>query len=222
MERTIELEQLFRSTIRAITLAMEAKDPYTQGHSSRVCTYATIIGREMSLPAKELKQLTLSAELHDIGKIAIKDRILTYPGRLSKEDLTTMRTHPARGAEIIGPIKMLEYALPGIRCHHEWWDGKGYPDGLTGEEIPMQGRIIGVADTFDAMTSTRNYQRKMDPDWVVSKIKEWSGNRYDPEVVAAFLSAWESGRLKIIEADESLVEVEEGTDIPVLGPPPKE
>lgn len=220
-QRTVELEQLFRSTVKAIMRAMEAKDPYTHGHSARVTQYSAAIGRELGLKGEDLGRLTLAAELHDIGKIAIKDKILLHPGKLSEEDLAIMRTHPVRGAEIIEPIKMLDYVLPGVRWHHEWVDGTGYPDGLKGDEIPLQARIIGIADTFDAMTATRAYQRGMDPDWVVEKIKGWANSRYDPEIVNAFVKAYEAGRIRVIEADDSLVETYDGGEIPVVGPPPK-
>ncbi len=220
-ERTQDIEQLLTSTVKSIMRAVEAKDPYTHGHSTRVTAYSAAIGRELGLDDDSLAALMLSAELHDIGKIGITDKILTFPGKLTDEELAIMRTHTLRGVEILEPLRMLNYIIPGVRWHHEWWDGSGYPDRLKGEQIPQQARIIGIADTFDAMTSTRTYQKQMDPDWVVGKIQGWANTRYDPVIVDAFVRGYQTGRICVIASDESLVKAYGDGEIPVLGPPPK-
>ncbi|OQY26446.1 MAG: hypothetical protein B6244_13525 [Candidatus Cloacimonetes bacterium 4572_55] len=217
----LDMWDLFRSSIKAIMEAMEAKDPYTRGHSERVGKYSVAIAKELGIDSQEIEQLEIAAELHDIGKIGIEDRILSSTKTLSEEEFNVIKTHPERGARIIEPIKMLAFSLPGIRWHHERVDGTGYPDELVGDQIPLQARILAVADTFDAMTSTRSYQIKMNPDRVFNKIKEWSGTRYDPKVVDAFVRAYEKGFIQLIEADESFFVTVGADEIPLVGSAPR-
>jgi putative nucleotidyltransferase with HDIG domain len=186
-------QELFLETIQTLAAAIDAKDPYTHGHSERVSSYAMAIARHLDLTQEEVFRVRIAAILHDVGKLGIRDGILNKPGGLSEEEFAVMRQHPAIGAQIMSPISTLKDIIPGIRNHHETWDGTGYPDHLKGEDIPMVARIIGVADTFDAMTTSRPYQEAMTLDFVLSKIRSMSGTRFDPAVIDAFLAAVESG-----------------------------
>lgn len=190
---------LFINSIRMLAAAIDAKDPYTRGHSERVARYSTAIGRQMGLSDVDLKYLRISALLHDVGKIGIDDRILRKPGALTEEEFEVMKSHPEKGAAIMGGVPQLRGAIPGMRHHHEKWAGGGYPDGLRGEQIPLQARIVTVADTFDAMTTTRPYQKAMNLNYVVDKIKSFAGTRFDPIVVGAFIKAVEMGEIQLEE-----------------------
>jgi HD-GYP domain-containing protein (c-di-GMP phosphodiesterase class II) len=193
-----ENQELFFSSIRALAAAIDAKDPYTRGHSERVARYSVVLARHMGLSPEEIKKVRISALLHDVGKIGIDDRILRKPTALTDEEFDVMKSHPVKGALIMGQIPQLKDVIPGMKYHHEKWTGGGYPDGLKGEEIPMLGRIISVADTFDAMTTTRPYQKAMQLDYVVSRIKSFSGNRFDPEVVTALEKAFAGKELEVV------------------------
>jgi putative nucleotidyltransferase with HDIG domain len=186
-------QELFLETIRTLAAAIDAKDPYTRGHSERVSSYSMAISRHLGLNQEEVFRVHIAAILHDVGKLGVRESILNKPGGLSDEEFEVMRQHPSIGAQIMSPIRMLKDIIPGIRNHHETWDGTGYPDGLESEEIPMVARIIGVADTFDAMTTTRPYQQAMTLDYVLNKMRSMSGSRFDPVVVEAFLAAVEAG-----------------------------
>ena len=186
-------QELFLETIRTLAAAIDAKDRYTRGHSERVSSYSMAISKHLGLSQEEVFRVHIAAILHDVGKLGIKDGILNKPGGLSDEEFEVMRKHPAIGAQIMSPIRMLKDIIPGIRNHHETWDGNGYPDGLQGEQIPMVARIIGIADTFDAMTTTRPYQQAMTLEYVLSKMKAMSGSRFDPMVIDAFMAAVKAG-----------------------------
>ncbi len=186
-------QELFLETIRTLAAAIDAKDPYTRGHSERVSSYSMAISRHLGLNQEEVFRVHIAAILHDVGKLGIRESILNKPGGLSDDEFEIMRQHPAIGAQIMSPIRMLKDIIPGIRNHHETWDGTGYPDHLEGEEIPMVARIIGVADTFDAMTTTRPYQQAMTLEYVLAKMRSMSGSRFDPVVVEAFMAAVEAG-----------------------------
>lgn len=190
---------LFINSIRMLAAAIDAKDPYTRGHSERVAKYSTAIGKQMGLDEHGMKYLKISALLHDVGKIGIDDRILRKPGALTEEEFEVMKTHPEKGAAIMGGVPQLREAIPGMRHHHEKFAGGGYPDGLRGEAIPLQARIVTVADTFDAMTTNRPYQKAMDLTYVLEKIRSFAGTRFDPAVVAAFQRAIESGEIQLEE-----------------------
>ena len=182
-----QLENLFLSSIRAIVNAIEEKDEYTRGHTGRVTEYSLLIGKRLGLSNDEIKTLELSALLHDVGKIGIPDSILRKPGRLTDEEYAVIKSHPLRGVKILEPIENIRHILPGIRHHHERYDGKGYPDGLKGKKIPFYARIIAVADAFDAMTSDRPYRKGLPIEIARKEIEENSGTQFDPECADAFL-----------------------------------
>jgi HD-GYP domain-containing protein (c-di-GMP phosphodiesterase class II) len=182
-----------------LAAAIDAKDPYTRGHSERVARYSIGIGKNLSLSDKEMRNLRISALLHDVGKIGIDDRILRKPGALSDDEFEVMKGHPAKGAAIMSGVAQLIDIIPGMKYHHEKWSGGGYPDGLEGEQIPMQARIVAIADTFDAMTTNRPYQKAMELGYVVEKVKSFAGTRFDPRVVDAFVNAVKRGDIQIEE-----------------------
>jgi putative nucleotidyltransferase with HDIG domain len=206
-----ENRELFLSSIRALAEAIDAKDPYTRGHSERVATYAAAIATEMGLPAEEVERTRLSALLHDVGKIGVDDRIIRKPTALTEDEFEQMKTHPIKGAAIMSAIPQLTDVIPGMKYHHEKWGGGGYPEGLKGEEIPLQARIVTVADTFDAMTTTRPYQKAMEMGFVIGRIRQFAGVRFEPTVVDAFLRAYEKGSIVAlgaqlpVEAEEPLL-----------------
>jgi len=190
---------LFINSVRMLAAAIDAKDPYTRGHSERVARYSIGIGKNLSLSDKEMRNLRISALLHDVGKIGIDDRILRKPGALSEDEFEVMKGHPVKGAAIMSGVAQLIDIIPGMKYHHEKWSGGGYPDGLEGEQIPMQARIVAIADTFDAMTTNRPYQKAMELGYVVEKIKSFAGTRFDPRVVEAFVNAVKRGDIQIEE-----------------------
>src|ERR1051326_489642 len=190
---------LFINSVRMLAAAIDAKDPYTRGHSERVARYSIGIAKNLGLSDKEMRNLRISALLHDVGKIGIDDRILRKPGALSDDEFEVMKQHPAKGAAIMGGVAQLIDIIPGMKYHHEKWSGGGYPDSLEGEQIPMQARIVAIADTFDAMTTNRPYQKAMELGYVVEKIKSFAGTRFDPRVVEAFVQAVKRGDIQIEE-----------------------
>ncbi len=192
----MQLDELFLSSIRAIVEAVDAKDPYTRGHSGRVRDYSMMIGVEMSIGKEELKELEVCAILHDVGKIGVPDRILGKPGRLTPEEYVYMRRHPEFGASIVKPIEKLKKLSPSILYHHEHFDGSGYPKGLKGKHIPIYARIICIADSFDAMTTNRPYHKKSSKKMALIELEERSGSYYDPKFVRAFISSF-NNRKKI-------------------------
>ena len=197
-----EKEQLFLGTVKALSAAIDEKDPYTRGHSERVHRYSAAIARHLNLSRQAIREVMIGALLHDVGKIGIEDAVLRKPASLSDKEFEIMKRHPVKGAHILGEIPHLENSVPAARNHHERWTGGGYPDNLKGEEIPLIARIVQVADTFDAMTTNRPYQRAMRFDAAVARITELSGIVFDPRVVAAFKSAWLAGDIKGDESAE--------------------
>ena len=193
-----ENQELFINSVRTLAAAIDAKDPYTRGHSERVARYAVVLARHMDLSPEEVRVVRLSALLHDVGKIGIDDRILRKPTALTSEEFEIMKTHPAKGALIMGQIPQLKDVIPGIKYHHEKWSGGGYPDGLKGEGIPMVARVVAVADTFDAMTTTRPYQKAMPLNYVINQIMSFAGKSFDPAVIAALDKAWSSGDFEFL------------------------
>jgi putative nucleotidyltransferase with HDIG domain len=186
--RLIEaLERGYLDTIRSLASAIDAKDPYTRGHSERVAALSVEIGRELGLDAAALQALEYAGVLHDIGKIGVPEQVLRKPGRLTPEEVTLVRSHAPVGAEIVEGIQFLRSAEPAIRHHHERWDGAGYPDGLAGEAIPLVARIVNAADTWDACTSERPYQRAYSAPEVVSILARLRGTQIDPRVHDAIL-----------------------------------
>jgi HD-GYP domain-containing protein (c-di-GMP phosphodiesterase class II) len=199
-----ENRELFLGSIRMLAAAIDEKDPYTRGHSDRVAKYSVMIGQQLGLPGVELDRLRISALLHDVGKIGVDDRVLKKPGALTPEEFQIMKQHPSKGANIMRPVAQLKDVLPGIELHHEHVDGKGYPYGLKGEEIPMMARIIAVSDTLDAITTNRPYQSAMDIEEALKIIRKISGTKFDVKVVEALEAVVQSGKLHLAPA---LVEV---------------
>jgi putative nucleotidyltransferase with HDIG domain len=195
-----ENHTLFLSSIQMLAGAVDEKDPYTRGHSDRVTRYSVLIAKEMGLAEEEVEKIRISALLHDVGKIGIEDRILKKPGALTPEEFEIMKTHTTKGAAILRPVEMLRDMLPGIELHHESLDGRGYPHGLKGDQLPLMPRVIMVADTFDAMTTNRPYQAAMDPEYVIRIINSLAATKFDPHVVAAMTKVFESGKLRIQRA----------------------
>ncbi|MEO8504330.1 MAG: HD domain-containing phosphohydrolase [Acidobacteriota bacterium] len=187
---------LFISSIRAFAAAIDAKDPYTRGHSERVAAFSRTIARHLSLKEEVLHRVWIGALLHDVGKIGIEDRILKKGGVLSADEYEQMKLHPVIGAEILSPIDQLREMLPAVRWHHEAWNGRGYPDALKGEDIPLLARIVAVADCFDAITTSRPYQRAYAPAFGVETITKLAGSRFDAKVVTAFLKAFDAGEIQ--------------------------
>jgi putative nucleotidyltransferase with HDIG domain len=195
-----ENRTLFLSSIQMLAGAVDEKDPYTRGHSDRVTRYSVLIAKELGLPEEEIEKIRISAQLHDVGKIGIEDRILKKPGALTPDEYEIMKTHTTKGAAILRPVEMLKEMIPGIELHHESLDGRGYPHGLKGEEIPLTPRIIMVADCFDAMTTNRPYQAAMDPEYVVRIINSLVNTKFDPRVVAALTTVFERGDFRLRRA----------------------
>jgi putative nucleotidyltransferase with HDIG domain len=195
-ERSIALSDSYRKleessleAIETLNATVEAKDPYTAGHSLRVQRIALSIGKELGLGVKEVDALRYGALFHDIGKIGITDALLTKPGRLTEEEFDLMKRHSAEGARIVENFSRLRDSVPIIRHHHERWDGRGYPDGLAGDEIPLAAAVAGLADAWDAMTIERPYQRALSPDEALDEVRACSGTQFVPAVVEAFFEA---------------------------------
>ncbi|HVF60984.1 MAG TPA: HD domain-containing phosphohydrolase [Thermoanaerobaculia bacterium] len=196
--------QQFLDTVTILAEFVEKRDPYTGGHFRRVAAYAVLLGRELGLDRETLEELKYAATLHDIGKIAVPDAILGKPAPLDEVEAEVMKRHPAVGSEIVGRLRNLRHVLPGVRSHHERVDGQGYPDGLAGEEIPLAAKIIAVADTFDAMTTSRPYRAAMAPDEAAAEIAAQSGRQFSPAVVEAFSALLARGELSLAWGNEVL------------------
>jgi HD-GYP domain-containing protein (c-di-GMP phosphodiesterase class II) len=188
--------ELFMGTIRALAEAIDEKDPYTRGHSERVNRYAVILAKQMGLGRKEMREVHISSLFHDIGKIGIEDKILRKPAMLTDQEYAVMKQHPEKGAQMLSKITAMRDIIPGIRFHHERWDGTGYPKSLKGEQIPIAARIVAVADAFDAMTTNRPYQKAMTFDTAIQRLTELSDRAYDRKVVAAFDEAYRGGAFR--------------------------
>jgi HD-GYP domain-containing protein (c-di-GMP phosphodiesterase class II) len=201
-----ENRQLFIDAIQMIAAAVDAKDPYTKGHSKRVSEYSVVLATELGLAPEEIEKIKISATLHDVGKIGIEDRVLKKPGVLTSDEFDHMKKHPVMGYEIVRQVKQLAAMLPGIRSHHEALNGKGYPDGLTGDQISYMVRIISVADTFDAVTTDRPYQAGLDFPSGLGILRKHAGTRYDPLIVDAMHSAYNKGSLSRYEVRHRTIE----------------
>jgi putative two-component system response regulator len=184
-----------RNVIYTLALAIEANDPYTRGHSERVAEIGTSLARELDLSEGQIETVRNAGVLHDIGKIGISETILQKPGPLTQEELTVVQDHPEIGEKICKPLRSANKVLTVIRHHQERFDGDGYPDGLKDEEIPVEARIIAVADAFDAMTSPRPYRPPMAIRQVLATLKRESGTQWDPEIVDIFLNLIERGEI---------------------------
>jgi len=192
-----ENKALFMGSIQMLAGAVDEKDPYTRGHSDRVTKYSLMVAKEMGADDEFLEIVRISAQLHDVGKIGIEDRILKKPGALTPEEFDIMKTHTTKGANILRPVPQLSAMLPGIELHHEALNGRGYPYGLKGDEIPLLARVIAVADTFDALTTNRPYQKAHDPIEALRIIQNLSGQRLDPKAIAALLAVFQRGEITI-------------------------
>jgi putative nucleotidyltransferase with HDIG domain len=194
-ERTKELEESYeklkaanRQALFGLAEAIEAKDPYTKGHCGRVAAYSLVLAREAGYPVEGLETLEFGAFLHDIGKIGIKDAVLLKPGPLDEAEWNHMREHPVKGYEIASKIEMLKPIMSAVRNHHERWDGSGYPDKMTADEIPIAARIVAIADAFDAMATDRPYKQALPLEECEAVLRKTAGKMYDPELIEVFVS----------------------------------
>jgi len=192
-----DMRQVHFDTVRALTSAIDASDPYTRGHSERVTHYSVAIAREMRLSERRIQAIEYAGFLHDMGKIAIHHDILTKPGSLTDDEWQTMREHPAIGARIVSDLDFLKGAREVVLYHHERYDGKGYPEGLAGNQIPLEARIAKVADAFDAMMSNRPYRASLGLHKAVSELRDGKGTEFDPTVVDAFIRLIEDDQLEL-------------------------
>ena len=194
------LEENFRQTILGFAHALEESDRYTRGHSERVAVYSRLIAVGMELRQHEIETVVQAALMHDIGKIGIRYEKLNKPGKLTPEEVVMFRTHPAKGRRILEPIPFMRDIIPGCWCHHEAFDGSGYPQGLMGEHIPLLGRMVAVADTYDAMTSDRAYRKALPHEVAIAELERCSGAQFDPRVVVVFLREIEIYRKQQVAA----------------------
>lgn len=194
-EANRQLEENFRQSILGFARAIEQNDPYTRGHSDRVAQYSRVIAKEMGLPDQLVEDIFFSGQLHDIGKIGISPQKLNKAGKLNAPEILMFRRHPEMGKEILEPIPFMRHLISGVYCHHERYDGQGYPQGLAGEDIPLMGRIIAVADTYDAMTSDRSYRKALPVEVALEELRTNAGTQFDPRAVDAFLSAFSKGKI---------------------------
>ncbi|MBC7087419.1 MAG: HD-GYP domain-containing protein [Tissierellales bacterium] len=184
----IDMRNLYISTIQALNKAVEAKDSYTSGHANRVEELAVGLAKASHLSFDSIENIRTAAVLHDIGKIGIKDEILNKAGKLTKEEYEIIMKHPTIGADIIGKVNFLSDVTKIVRHHHEKYDGTGYPDGLKGEEIPIEASILMIADTFDAMTTDRPYRKALTKEMAIEELKKYSGTQFDPKLVETFIN----------------------------------
>jgi len=200
-----ERQRTFVDTVTALAEAVEKRDPYTGGHLQRVVAYSLLLGHELGLDAEALEGLRLGATLHDIGKIAVPDGVLLKAGPLDDAEAAVMRRHPGDGAAIVGRIESLRPLLAIVRSHHERIDGRGYPDGLAGEAIPLPARIVAVADTFDAMTTSRPYREAMSREVAAAEIRRVAGYHLCARVVEAFERIYRRGDFTVVGGEKLLV-----------------
>ena len=200
------LEELFLASVQSLAEALELKDPYTRGHSVRVSYYSTIIARAMGLDGEMLRQIELGGQVHDIGKIGVRESVLNKEGRLTPEEYEHIMTHPVLGWRILAPLLgETPHALNIVRSHHERYDGRGVPDGLKGDAIPIEARIVAAADALDAMTSDRPYRPcEMSLDAVVDELVRNSATQFDPEVVRAVVACVERGELRVFARTDAV------------------
>ena len=184
----LTLEENFQQTVAGFAQALEESDRYTRGHSERVAMYAELIATGLDLPDPEVQTVVKAGLMHDIGKIGIRYELINKPGKLSPEEVSMFREHPDKGRRILQPIPCMRHLIEGAWCHHEFFDGAGYPQGLAGDTIPLLGRIVALADAYDAMTSDRAYRRAMKHDVAVAEIERCSGTQFDPEIAELFLA----------------------------------
>jgi HD-GYP domain-containing protein (c-di-GMP phosphodiesterase class II) len=182
-----EQRAMFMGTLKGLTAAIDAKDRYTRGHSERVAWLATALARALDMDESQIDVVHVAGLVHDVGKIGVPEAVLCKPGRLTDEEFKLIKQHPATGYGILKDIPPLKQMLPGVRYHHERWDGRGYPDGLAGEDIPLLGRIMACADAFDAMSSTRAYRPALPRAKVLAEFERCAGSQFDPKLVERFV-----------------------------------
>ena len=204
-ESNQKLEQAYLEMIQTLRYTVEAKDPYTRGHSDRVSEFSVLIGEKLGLSEEQIKILRIGGLFHDIGKIGIPDSILLKTDKLSDDEYSEIKNHQSIGAHILGAASIFKDIIPIVKHHHERFDGRGYPSGLQGEEIPFLARIAAVADTFDAMTSKRSYRDALDIQYVKDEIQRCKGTQFDPQIADAFLDILENNFDKINEIQEKYI-----------------
>lgn len=192
-----ELQEAFFAIVHTLAETIEKRDPYTGGHTKRVMEYSLAIGEKLGLGEDEMVRLRLAAILHDIGKIGVRDSVLLKESKLTDEEFDHIKMHTVHGEAILSHVLQMKQVIPGVKHHHEKYDGRGYPDGLKGEEIDITARIIGVADSFDAMTSNRPYRKGLDLEIAFGELRKHSGTQFDAKAIKAFFSAYEEGKIKI-------------------------
>lgn len=190
------VEQSYQDTLLVLANAIELRDHYTVGHTWRVTNFAVEIARELGWDEAKLREVQMGGVLHDVGKIAVDNTILGKPEQLSDEEFAQMKVHPERGADLLRGVKFLQPVIPYCLYHHERWDGDGYPFGLKGSEIPVEGRLVAVADTFDAMTSNRPYRKGLDPLKAIETLVEGKGSQFDPKIVDALVACYHKGKIE--------------------------
>lgn len=193
------LEKSYLESIEVLRRTVEVKDVYTRGHSDRVSEYSLLIGKKLNLPPEQMKTLKIGALFHDIGKIGIPDAILLKTNKLTDDEYSEIKNHPAIGAHILSNASIFADIIPIVKHHHERYDGKGYPARLAGEDIPYLARIVAVADTFDAMTSRRSYRQALDFDYTMNEIERCKGTQFDPAIADVFLEILRTNQDKITE-----------------------
>lgn len=193
------LEKSYLESIEVLRRTVEVKDVYTRGHSDRVSEYSLLIGEKLNLPPEQMKTLKIGALFHDIGKIGIPDAILLKTDKLTDDEYSEIKNHPAIGAHILSNASIFADIIPIVKHHHERYDGKGYPARLAGEDIPYLARIVAVADTFDAMTSRRSYRQALDFDYTTNEIERCKGTQFDPTIADVFLEILRTNQDKITE-----------------------
>lgn len=196
------LEKSYLESIEVLRKTVEVKDVYTRGHSGRVSEYSLLIGEKLNLPPDQMKTLKIGALFHDIGKIGIPDAILLKTDKLTDDEYSEIKNHPAIGAHILSNASIFADIIPIVKHHHERYDGKGYPSRLAGEDIPYLARIVSVADTFDAMTSHRSYRQALDFDYTMNEIERCKGTQFDPAIADVFLEILRTNKDKIIEIQQ--------------------
>ena len=197
-----KLEQAYLDMIQTLRYTVEAKDLYTRGHSDRVSEYSVLIGEKLGLSEDEIKTLRIGGLFHDIGKIGIPDKILLKTEKLTDDEYSEIKNHPSIGAHILGASSVFNNIIPIVKHHHERYDGRGYPSGLNGEEIPYMARIAALADTFDAMTSKRSYRNALELNVVVQEIERCKGTQFDPQISDIFLDILKNEFDKIKEIQD--------------------
>jgi response regulator RpfG family c-di-GMP phosphodiesterase len=193
------LEEMFQQTVAGFAQALEESDMYTRGHSERVAVYSEVLARGLTMPDAEIRRVVQAGVMHDVGKIGVRYDMLNKSGKLTPEEIAVFRQHPEKGKRILEPVPCLHGLIDGCWCHHEWWDGGGYPRGLSGHNIPIVGRIVSIADAYDAMTSDRAYRRALSHEVAIGEIERCAGTQLDPELADAFVKLIEAWRTQMRE-----------------------